>query len=45
MTDFEQRSLELFEKYRHMVIERHRRSFREWFLPFYEERQLEIPID
>ncbi len=45
MTDFERRSLELFEKRKKEALERNRKIFRAWFLPFYEEVQIKLLID
>lgn len=48
MTDFEQRSLELFSDKQKALIEKHRKSFRRWFDPLrklepdYREEQLEM---
>ena len=44
MTDFERRSLELFEKRKKELLERNRKIFREWFLLFYEEVQMEMEL-
>lgn len=48
MTEFEQRSLELFSNKQKALLEKHRKSFRRWFDPLrklepdYREEQLEM---